>query len=133
MVVPLWPGWIPGRPFWVYLVGTILIVGGGAVIFRIKARLAATLLAGLFLLSLVLLHIPANVMADVNRLGGRTGARPIVRAFGSNRPAHSFFSGVGRASRISRVEFPIHAGVFDLAEPGGCTRFRIRRCCLPSR
>jgi len=43
MIVPLWPAWIPGRLFWVYLVETILIVGGGAVISGIKARLAATL------------------------------------------------------------------------------------------
>jgi uncharacterized membrane protein len=74
MVVPWWPGWIPGRLFWVYLVGAILIDGGGAVLFRIKARLAATLLAEFFLLSFVLLHIPANVMAGVTRLGGWTGA-----------------------------------------------------------
>jgi len=51
----------------------------------------------------------------------------------SNRPAHNFVSGVGRASRISRVEFPIHAGVFDLAEPSGYSRCRIHRCCLPTR
>ena len=43
MIVPLWLAWIPGRLFWVYLVETILIVGGGAVISGIKARLAATL------------------------------------------------------------------------------------------
>ena len=74
MVVPWWPGWIAGRLFWVYLVGAILIVGGGAVLSGIKARLAATLLAGFFLLSFVLLHIPANVMAGVTKLGGWTGA-----------------------------------------------------------
>jgi uncharacterized membrane protein len=32
MIVPLWPAWIPGRLFWVYLIGTALIVGGGAII-----------------------------------------------------------------------------------------------------
>jgi uncharacterized membrane protein len=74
LVVPLWPAWIPGRFFWVYLVGTALIVGGVAVIYGIKARLAATLLAGLFLLSLMLLHLPANVMAHVTSLGGWTTA-----------------------------------------------------------
>lgn len=52
MVVPLWSARIPGRWFWVYLVRAVLIVGGVAVISGIKARPAATLLAGFFLLSL---------------------------------------------------------------------------------
>jgi uncharacterized membrane protein YphA (DoxX/SURF4 family) len=44
----------------------------------IKARLAATLLGGLFLLSFLLLHVPANVMAHVTRLGPWASA---IKAF----------------------------------------------------
>ena len=73
-VVPLWPAWIPGRLFWVYLVGTILIVGGASILSGVKARTSATLLGGLFLLSLILLHIPGNLMAGVTSWIGWAGA-----------------------------------------------------------
>jgi uncharacterized membrane protein len=63
VIVPIWPKAIPGRLFWVYLVGAILIAGGGAILAGVKARLAATLIAGFFLLSFVLLHVPGNLMA----------------------------------------------------------------------
>jgi hypothetical protein len=36
-----------------------------------------------------------------------------------DRPAHSFVSGAGRASRFSRVEVPCMSGLFDLAGPVG--------------
>jgi hypothetical protein len=68
----VWPAWIPGRLFWVYLVGTVLIVAGGSILTGIKARADSTLLAALFLLSVLLLHIPANLMAGVTSLGGWT-------------------------------------------------------------
>jgi uncharacterized membrane protein len=63
LVAPIWPKAIPGRLFWVYLVGAILIAGGGAILASVKARLAARLIGGLFLLSFVLLHVPGNLMA----------------------------------------------------------------------
>jgi uncharacterized membrane protein len=63
LVAPIWPKAIPGRLFWVYLVGAILIAGGGAILAGVKARLAATLVGALFLLSFVLLHVPGNLMA----------------------------------------------------------------------
>lgn len=65
LVVPHWAASIPGRLFWVYLAGTILVVGGAAILSGFKARTAATLLGGLFLLSAVLLQVPGYVMAGV--------------------------------------------------------------------
>lgn len=82
MLAPFWPAWIPGRLLWVYLVGTILIAGGISILSGLKPRTAATLLAGLFLLSFVLLHIPANVMAGVKTLGGWTGALKAISLAG---------------------------------------------------
>jgi uncharacterized membrane protein YphA (DoxX/SURF4 family) len=70
LVAPIWPAWIPGRPFWAYLVGTILVLGGISILSGFKARAAAILLSGLFLLSFVLLHVPANLIAGVKSLGG---------------------------------------------------------------
>jgi uncharacterized membrane protein len=70
MVVPFWPAWIPARLFGVYLVGTFLIVAGVSILADIKARLAAMLSGGLFLLSFLLLHVPGNLMAKVLNVEG---------------------------------------------------------------
>jgi uncharacterized membrane protein len=78
LVAPVWPKTIPGRLFWVYLAGTILVVGGASILSGVKARTSATLLGGLFLLSLILLHIPGNLMARVTSWIGWAGA---VEAF----------------------------------------------------
>lgn len=82
MLAPFWPAWIPGRLLWAYLVGTILIAGGISILSGLKPRTAATLLAGLFLLSFVLLHIPANVMAGVKTLGGWSEALKAISLAG---------------------------------------------------
>src|SRR6266403_4854005 len=41
----------------------------------------------------------------------------------SNRPVHNCVSGVDGTSRFSRVKFPRMPGVFDRAEPDGCSHF----------
>ena len=66
--VPPWPAWIHGSQFYVYLVGAIFVASGAAILFGFKARAASTLLAGLFLASVVLLHIPANILARTTSL-----------------------------------------------------------------
>jgi uncharacterized membrane protein len=119
MVVPLWPTWIPGRLFWVYLVGTILIVGGAAILFGIKARLAATLLGGFFLLSVVLLHIPGNVMAHVTRLGGWVDAFKAFSLAGCAFVVAGTFpkteAGSGRRSSIAWLDKLIPLGMYPFA------------------
>jgi uncharacterized membrane protein len=119
MVVPRWPAWIPGRLFWVYLVGMILIVGGGAVLSGIKARLPATLLGGLFLLSFVLLHIPANVMAGVAGLGGWTGALKAFSLAGCALVVAGTFAeteaGSGLGTWIGWVDKLIPLGMYPFA------------------
>jgi uncharacterized membrane protein YphA (DoxX/SURF4 family) len=74
LVAPIWPKAIPGRLFWVYLAGTILVVCGASILSGVKARTSATVLGGLFLLSLILLHIPANLIARVTSWIGWAGA-----------------------------------------------------------
>lgn len=72
-VVPSWPGWMPARTMWAYLVGAALIAAGAAIAVGVKAR-AAALAVGVFaFLSFALLHVP--LAAADNLLGGRwTGA-----------------------------------------------------------
>ena len=69
VVVPLWPQWIPGHSFWIYCVGALLLVCAGAILAGIQARAAAFVLGGFFLLSVVLLHVPARILAGSFGLG----------------------------------------------------------------
>ncbi len=57
------PSWMPLHTFWVYLVGTAIIAAVLSIILEKHARLAATLLGCMFLLFVVLMHIP-NIVAS---------------------------------------------------------------------
>ncbi len=57
-IMPPWPAGIPGQPLWPYVIGAALIVGGLAILLGKRVRLAATLLAGMILISAALLALP---------------------------------------------------------------------------
>lgn len=57
------PAWIPGKVFWAWATGAGHLAAGIALVSGIKARLAATLLAGMMGSFVVLLHIPRVVAA----------------------------------------------------------------------
>lgn len=82
LVVPIWPKGTPVPRFLVDLVGAILIAGGGAILTGIKARLAAALLAGTLLASVVLLHIPENLMTRVATVEGWADALTLLTLAG---------------------------------------------------
>jgi len=52
------PSWIPGHLFWAYLTGVAHIAAALSIATKVKGRLAATLLAVMFGLWFLLLHIP---------------------------------------------------------------------------
>jgi uncharacterized membrane protein YphA (DoxX/SURF4 family) len=52
------PSWIPGPLAWAYLTGVAMIVAGVSLATGIQARLAAAWLGLMFLLWVVLLHVP---------------------------------------------------------------------------
>jgi uncharacterized membrane protein len=55
------PSWIPGHYFWTYLAGVALICAGIAITFKIKLKLAASLMGLMFFLWFVILHIPRAI------------------------------------------------------------------------
>jgi uncharacterized membrane protein YphA (DoxX/SURF4 family) len=58
------PAWIPpGGMFWAYATGVAHVAGGLAILARIQARLAATLLAAMYGGFALLLHAPRVVAA----------------------------------------------------------------------
>jgi uncharacterized membrane protein len=66
--LPAWPAWIPAQSIAAYVAGAVLIAGGAAILFDVRARQAAIVLGTMFALSVVLLDLPRAV-ADVP-LGG---------------------------------------------------------------
>jgi len=119
VVVPIWPQSIPGRLFWVYLVGAILIAGGGAILTAVKARLAAMLIGGLFLLSVALLHIPGNLMAGVLSVEGWADALTALTLAGGGLVVAGTLpqpeAGNGRGNPVGWFERQIPLGVYPLA------------------
>jgi uncharacterized membrane protein len=67
-VVPWWPAWIPGRSIWAYIIGTLLIAAGAALLMDRRTVAVSTLLAWGLLLSFVLLGVP--LAAGDTLLGG---------------------------------------------------------------
>jgi uncharacterized membrane protein len=119
MVVPMWPEWIPGRLFWVFLVGTILIAGGGAILAGVKARLAAMLLGALFLLSFLLLHIPANLRSGVWSVEGWADALTALTLAGGSLVVAGTLpplpAGSGHGNPIGWSKKLIPMGMYPLA------------------
>ena len=68
-VVPWWPARIPARSFWAYLIGALLVVAGLAIVFNIKARVAALAFAVFALLSFLALGLPLIISDTL--LGGK--------------------------------------------------------------
>ena len=62
-IATLIPSWIPAHLFCVYFTGTGMIVVGLAIIVKVLGRLAATWLGIMFLLWVVVLHVPRAAAA----------------------------------------------------------------------
>jgi uncharacterized membrane protein len=62
------PPWIPAHAFWVYFVGTCLILGGLSIVFRKYAGLAAGLFGVMLLCFEALMNIPGVVKLPHNRI-----------------------------------------------------------------
>jgi len=59
VVASLVPAWIPWPRFWTYLIGACFIAAAVALVTRIRARLAASMLALTFFCFVVLMDVPA--------------------------------------------------------------------------
>jgi uncharacterized membrane protein YphA (DoxX/SURF4 family) len=62
------PVWMPARLFWVYFVGVALIAAALSLVLGIRVRLTATLLAIMFLLFVLMLHVPNAVAQRHDRI-----------------------------------------------------------------
>src|ERR1039457_1621574 len=63
VIVPSWPSWIPGRPWWAYAAGAALIAAGMAILFGKQARTVAAITGAAILLLVVFVDIPVQLAA----------------------------------------------------------------------
>jgi uncharacterized membrane protein len=69
VILPWWPAWIPGRPFWAFAVGAALVAAGVAILFNIKGRTVAALLGAAILVLIVIDDIPGQLAHYPAHLG----------------------------------------------------------------
>jgi uncharacterized membrane protein YphA (DoxX/SURF4 family) len=90
------PVWMPARLFWVYFVGIALIVAALSLVLGIRVRLTATLLAIMFFLFVVMIHLP-NAMAHVHE---RLIWNVVLRDFSFGAGALALAGSLGSESRV---------------------------------
>jgi uncharacterized membrane protein YphA (DoxX/SURF4 family) len=90
------PVWMPARLFWVYFVGIALIAAALSLVLGIRVRLTATLLAIMFFLFVVMIHLP-NAMAHVHE---RLIWNVVLRDFSFGAGALALAGSLGSESRV---------------------------------
>src|SRR5262249_21953563 len=93
-VAKIVPSWIPAHLFWAYFVGAALIAAALSIAANKYVKLFATLLGLMFLLFVVLMHIPAFAAHPTNRF-----------AFAYVLRDSSFGAGAIALSRAHREDF----------------------------
>jgi len=74
------PDWIPARLFWAYFVGLALFAAALSLVLRKSVRLSATLLGVMFVLFVVLMHVPNTAAQPEDRFMWAVALRDL--AFG---------------------------------------------------
>jgi uncharacterized membrane protein YphA (DoxX/SURF4 family) len=86
------PVWMPVRLFWVYFVGLALIAAAFSLALGIRVRLTATLLAIMFLLFVVMIHVP-NAVKGHDRIVWNVALRDLSFGAGALALAGFLWSG----------------------------------------
>jgi uncharacterized membrane protein YphA (DoxX/SURF4 family) len=87
------PVWMPMRLFWVYFVGIALIAAAFSLALGIRVRLTATLLAIMFFLFVVMLHVPNAVAQGHDRIVWNVALRDFSFGAGALVLAGSLWGG----------------------------------------
>jgi uncharacterized membrane protein len=75
------PSWVPYHLFWIYFCGAALLGSGIAILFRIRYRLAATLLGTMILLWFIILHVPRVIVSPLDYMGSEITSALIALAY----------------------------------------------------
>jgi uncharacterized membrane protein YphA (DoxX/SURF4 family) len=95
------PVWMPARLLWVYFVGIALIAAAFSLALKIRVRLTATLLAIMFLLFVLMIHLPNAVTQVHDRIIWNVALRDL--SFGAGALALAGHLGSGLRDRGESV------------------------------
>ena len=103
IIASIVPAWIPWHMFWAYFVGACLIAAALSLVTGIETRLAASLLALLFFLFVVLMDAPGWVHQPTNRFATALMLRELAFSGGPLGLAVSLSSQNQRARILATV------------------------------
>jgi uncharacterized membrane protein YphA (DoxX/SURF4 family) len=103
------PVWMPARLFWVYFVAIALIAAAFSLALGIRVRLTATLLAIMFFLFVVMIHMPNAVAQVHDRIIWNVALRDL--SFGAGALALAGYLGSGSRDRSESVAVWIGRGI----------------------
>ncbi|HTX38044.1 MAG TPA: hypothetical protein VME43_23605 [Bryobacteraceae bacterium] len=118
-VMQIVPAFLPFRLFWTYFVAVALLSAALSIVTKKYVRLSATLLGAMFLLFVLMIHLPNVVLAPKNRfvwavmmrdLSFGAGAWAISREKPGGAPAVAARFVVGAAALFFGVEQLLHPG-----------------------
>ncbi|MBB5345839.1 DoxX family membrane protein [Tunturibacter empetritectus] len=98
------PVWMPVRLFWVYFVGVALIAAAFSLALGIRVRSTATLLAIMFLLFVLMIHVPNAVAQVHDRIIWNVAFRDLSFGAGALALVGSLGSGSGIRESGDRAE-----------------------------
>ena len=104
------PVWMPARLFWVYFVGCALIAAATSLVAMKFVRVSATLLGVMFLLIVLLLHLPNAIAHPGDRLAWTFVLRETAFAGG----AWALAGSQGRNSQAGKRNWGILIGRFSV-------------------
>lgn len=82
-IMQMVPAWIPGRLFWAYFVGFALFAAAISIVLMKYVRLSASLLGLMFVLFVLLIHLPNVVGHPKDRFAWAVAVRDLVFALGA--------------------------------------------------
>jgi len=111
---PAYPHWLGDRIAWTWICSIILIMANGAILFEYRGRVISLLMAGIFLLMLLLFHIPYHISTGgLQSIGGWGDAfKMLVLSGGAYIVAGTFDKDAHAADIIKFSEKLIPAGKY---------------------
>jgi uncharacterized membrane protein len=112
-IVQIVPPWMPARLFWTYFVGIALLAAALSFSLKKGLRLAAPLTALMFLLFVLMMHIPAVVAAPRDRFAWAIAFRDLT--FGCGALALAAGQNPNAVARSKKVAIVVARGLMGIA------------------
>jgi uncharacterized membrane protein len=125
-IVDMVPAWMPGRLFWAYFVGFALLAAATSILFMNRVGLSSWLLGMMFVLFVVVMHLPNAAANPRDRFRWAVALRDLLFALGVRALAAT--QDKRRYPKLSLGVFSTCRVVFALV----CCSLELSTCCIPT-